>query len=122
MATYSTPPLWQDSGVKRSDDGEDDWRLWGRCRSSYGERTDLFFGDDSGPDARKEQGRRGRIKIAKSLCAECLVKDECLEFALRNNEKFGIWGGMTERERRKERKARGYSNRNGDDEEAEEED
>lgn len=129
MATYSTPPHshglvvrrsnservdWQDSGIKRSDDGEDDWRLSGRCRTSYGEKTDLFFGDDSGPDARKEQGRRGRIKIAKAHCNECIVRPECLQFALDNNEKYGIWGGMTERERRKLRKAMG----NGHDDEA----
>lgn len=37
---------------------------------------------------------------AKSVCKGCVVKEECLEFALRNGEKFGIWGGMSERERR----------------------
>ncbi len=37
---------------------------------------------------------------AKSVCNGCVVKKECLEFALRNGEKFGIWGGLSERERR----------------------
>lgn len=37
---------------------------------------------------------------AKSICAKCLVREECLEYALRNEERFGIWGGKTERERK----------------------
>ena len=31
----------------------------------------------------------------------CVVREDCLEFALRNGEKFGIWGGLSERERRR---------------------
>jgi WhiB family redox-sensing transcriptional regulator len=37
---------------------------------------------------------------AKAVCAECLSRVECLEYALANNEKVGIWGGTSERERR----------------------
>lgn len=37
---------------------------------------------------------------AKRVCASCDVVAECLAFALRNNEKFGVWGGKSERERR----------------------
>lgn len=36
---------------------------------------------------------------AKALCAACDVRAECLEYALANGEKFGVWGGKTERER-----------------------
>jgi WhiB family redox-sensing transcriptional regulator len=36
----------------------------------------------------------------KSVCVECSVKTECLSFALTNYEKHGIWGGLSERERR----------------------
>ncbi len=43
---------------------------------------------------------------AKAVCAGCQVKEECLEFAVQRGEKFGIWGGMSERERRKIRRAR----------------
>jgi WhiB family redox-sensing transcriptional regulator len=39
------------------------------------------------------------------------VRDECLEFALDNGEKFGIWGGMSERERRRLRRARALERR-----------
>ncbi len=37
---------------------------------------------------------------AKAVCAECQVKEPCLEFALAVREKDGVWGGATERERR----------------------
>lgn len=43
---------------------------------------------------------------ARAVCAGCVVRDECLEYALANSEKFGIWGGMSERERRRIRKTR----------------
>ncbi|WP_329377594.1 WhiB family transcriptional regulator [Streptomyces sp. NBC_01716] len=37
---------------------------------------------------------------AKSVCLGCQVRTECLAYALDNREEFGVWGGMTERERR----------------------
>lgn len=40
-------------------------------------------------------------RIAKIVCGVCKVKVECLEYALANDETFGIWGGLTERERRR---------------------
>ena len=40
------------------------------------------------------------------------MRDECLEYALANGEKFGIWGGLSERERRKLRRQRAQSTRN----------
>lgn len=43
---------------------------------------------------------------AKSVCAGCEVTAECLEYAVRSGEKFGIWGGLSERERRTIRRAR----------------
>jgi len=43
----------------------------------------------------------GSTREAKKLCAACDVRDECLEYALSNDERFGIWGGLSERERRK---------------------
>lgn len=39
--------------------------------------------------------------MAKQVCHECKVRAECLEYALENREKNGIWGGVTERERRR---------------------
>lgn len=43
----------------------------------------------------------GTTKPAKTICAACDVQAHCLEFAMRNKELFGIYGGLTVRERRK---------------------
>lgn len=43
----------------------------------------------------------GSTRDAKRICNQCEVKSECLEYALKNDERFGIWGGLSERERRK---------------------
>jgi WhiB family redox-sensing transcriptional regulator len=43
----------------------------------------------------------GSTRDAKRICTSCDVRAECLEYALRNDERFGIWGGLSERERRK---------------------
>ena len=40
------------------------------------------------------------------MCEACTVKDACLEYAMANDERFGIWGGLSERERRRLRRAR----------------
>ncbi|MGH2602021.1 MAG: WhiB family transcriptional regulator, partial [Dehalococcoidia bacterium] len=42
----------------------------------------------------------------KEVCRGCVVRDQCLEYALSHSEKFGIWGGMSERERRRLRRQR----------------
>ncbi len=58
----------------------------------------LFFPEHGGP-----------TDDAKAVCMSCPVRVECLEFALQNVEKFGIWGGISERERRRLRRERGIS-------------
>jgi WhiB family transcriptional regulator, redox-sensing transcriptional regulator len=50
--------------------------------------------------------RGGSSKAARQVCGNCLVKEQCLEYALNNKEQFGIWGGTSERERRRLRKER----------------
>ncbi|ORJ55576.1 hypothetical protein B5M45_24780 [Mycobacterium simiae] len=50
---------------------------------------DVFFPDD-----------KSSASDAKSLCLRCGVRDECLEYALEHDERFGIWGGLSARERR----------------------
>lgn len=53
---------------------------------------------DTDPDVLFVQGAaQNRVKI---ICAGCNVRTECLADALDNNIEFGVWGGMTERERR----------------------
>ena len=46
----------------------------------------------------------GSTREAKKVCQNCEVRQECLEYALANDERFGIWGGLSERERRKLRR------------------
>ncbi|MBK4346427.1 WhiB family transcriptional regulator [Lacisediminihabitans changchengi] len=46
----------------------------------------------------------GSTRDAKKICVSCEVRNQCLEYALQNDERFGIWGGLSERERRKLRK------------------
>jgi len=46
----------------------------------------------------------GSTREAKKVCLSCEVRAECLEYALLHDERFGIWGGMSERERRKLKK------------------
>lgn len=66
--------------------GSEDWRSKGICAQVGG---DTWFPE-----------RGGSTKEAKSVCHGCPVKDECLEWALTNDERFGVWGGVSERERR----------------------
>ena len=47
----------------------------------------------------------GSTREAKKVCLACEVRNECLEYALANDERFGIWGGLSERERRRLKKA-----------------
>ena len=46
----------------------------------------------------------GSTREAKKVCLSCEVRVECLEYALANDERFGIWGGLSERERRRLKK------------------
>ncbi|MDQ1687078.1 MAG: WhiB family transcriptional regulator, redox-sensing transcriptional regulator [Frankiaceae bacterium] len=43
----------------------------------------------------------GSTREAKRVCTGCEVKGECLQYALAHDERFGIWGGLSERERRR---------------------
>jgi WhiB family transcriptional regulator, redox-sensing transcriptional regulator len=58
----------------------------------------LFF-PPSLPERREE--REVREARAKQICAQCAVQRDCLDFALRVREPHGIWGGLTESERRR---------------------
>lgn len=57
----------------------------------------LFFGID---DAETPAERRLREDEAKQVCFTCPVREECLDYALVTKEAYGIWGGLTEIERR----------------------
>lgn len=65
---------------------ERDWQHYARCR---GLDPDRFFARGS-----------ARSQPAIEICQRCRVREECLQFALDSEVEFGIWGGMTERQRR----------------------
>jgi WhiB family redox-sensing transcriptional regulator len=71
------------------------WHLKAACR---GPESLLFF-PPSLPERRED--RDAREAKAKMICASCVVQRECLDFALRVREPHGIWGGLTEAERRR---------------------
>ena len=68
---------------------------WQEMANCLGVDPDLFFPE-----------RGASTREAKEVCKGCVVRDHCLEYALANGEKFGIWGGMSERERRRIRRSR----------------
>lgn len=66
---------------------ENDWMASGLCR----ERAPAVFFPHDGVG----------VDIARRICAECPVKSPCLEYALSNHIDHGVWGGASERERRR---------------------
>lgn len=70
------------------------WQYRAACR---GPHSAIFF-----PPARLERrpDKRRREQRAKEICAECPVRLDCLNYAVRIREQHGIWGGLTEKERR----------------------
>jgi WhiB family transcriptional regulator, redox-sensing transcriptional regulator len=82
------------------------WRAAGACLSAD---PDLFFPISSAGPAEKQ------ISRAKMICADCDVRQQCLEFAMSHDQVYGIWGGTTpedrQRERRRQRRAAGAHKR-----------
>lgn len=80
------------SSLEKTDRG--DWQAFAACAGAMGA---AFY-----PPFRPERKtvRVGRENRAKAVCASCSVRTDCLAQALANNERFGIWGGLTGRERR----------------------
>jgi WhiB family transcriptional regulator, redox-sensing transcriptional regulator len=75
-----------------------EWEMgWQHRAACRGEDAEMFFAPNY--FERKEE-KEGREVQAKTICARCPVRDECLEYALRNREPHGIWGGLNESERK----------------------
>ena len=75
-------------------------RTWQTKANCMGVDPDLFFPE-----------RGASTREAKEVCRGCVVREDCLEYALANGEKFGIWGGLSERERRRLRRQRAMQRR-----------
>ncbi|AMY19409.1 Transcriptional regulator WhiB2 [Rhodococcus sp. PBTS 1] len=89
LVTLGMPTAAPQPGLVLVDgaDEDDQWQERALCAQTDPE---AFF---------PEKG--GSTREAKRICLGCEVKDECLEYALANDERFGIWGGLSERERRR---------------------
>lgn len=83
MGRASTPPR----EPRGSNVGTMHWREQGRCRGTDPEVFFPFDDEDAGE--------------AKEICGRCRVRETCLEHAITHREKLGVWGGLTERERRR---------------------
>lgn len=64
-----------------------DWQMFAACTETD---PDAFF-PETGSSTRS----------AKQVCAGCFVRDDCLAYAMEHDERFGVWGGKSERERRR---------------------
>ena len=96
---YVVPKIVLSESEARADSSTGYWQDEGNC---LGADPDLFF--PSPGDS---------LKAAKAVCNSCVVRAECLEYALENGEKYGIWGGMSERERRRIRRQRAIARNTG---------
>lgn len=74
---------------------EQQWNETAKRAACQGVDPDLFFPE-----------RGASVVEAKKVCDSCPIQKECLEYALAVNEKHGIWGGTSERERRRIRHQR----------------
>ncbi len=97
------------------------WNLYGESlpsdattRVEIAPVVDIFAADEDGPLSWQDRAlcaqtdpeaffpeKGGSTREAKKVCQSCDVKSECLDYALAHDERFGIWGGLSERERRK---------------------
>jgi WhiB family redox-sensing transcriptional regulator len=78
--------------VSSLDNADPEWRNLAACRGMGGE---LFF--DPYDESRRAQ--QARISLAKNICQHCSVVTECRDYALQQGEPYGVWGGLSERER-----------------------
>lgn len=84
------------------------WQEGAACR--YLDQS-LFFE----PEHERQDVRARRVQAAKTICTTCPVRRECLLYALSTPERYGIWGGLTAKERGRIRKRRpaGRTDRRG---------
>jgi WhiB family transcriptional regulator, redox-sensing transcriptional regulator len=80
---------------------------WQDKAACAGPEAQLFFA----PDGERPQEREIREARAAAICAPCPVRAQCLDYALRNSIKHGIWGGLTREGRARERRRRARGTR-----------
>lgn len=73
--------------MSKPDETETDWMAYGNCAH---QPPSLFFPSDG-----------VGVEVARRVCADCPVQELCLEYALTHRIDHGVWGGCSERERRR---------------------
>ncbi|MDO5617501.1 WhiB family transcriptional regulator [Kocuria sp.] len=86
--------IWQAVAGEYGTDGDEGELAW---------QTDALCAQTDPEAFFPEKG--GSTRDAKRVCEACPVRSECLDYAMAHDEKFGIWGGLSERERRRLRRA-----------------
>jgi WhiB family redox-sensing transcriptional regulator len=74
--------------------GPESWQVKAACR---GPQSAVFFPPSHAERKEEKSAREGR---AKSICGQCHVREDCLDYAIRIREPHGIWGGLNEVERK----------------------
>jgi len=74
--------------------GSDTWQFKAACR---GPQSSVFFPPSH---VERKEEKTSREVRAKAICDQCMVRAECLDYAIRIREPHGIWGGMNEVERK----------------------
>ena len=74
-------------GTRHNEGVDTSWMSRGKCRELD---PDIFFPSDG-----------VGVEVARRICADCPVKEPCLEYAMANHIDHGVWGGTSERERRR---------------------
>lgn len=99
MNTMPHPPPLNDSPTRRDNVTRDsgDWQARAACR---GNDLAVFFS----PDAERGHARNRREAQARQICLPCPVLEQCRDHALAVGEPYGVWGGMTETDRRRHTK------------------
>lgn len=93
MPRCDFPPETQLKHFPNADDTHSAWQLRAACR---GEHSQAFFP----PDGERRLRRTIRETYAKAICEGCPVRADCLEHSLVARERYGVWGGLGELERR----------------------
>src|SRR5947207_15567889 len=91
----TSPVVFTREAFTRDAGGASAQRRWQERANCLGVDPDLFFPE-----------RGASTREAKAVCRGCEVQADCLEYAITHSEKFGIWGGLSERERRRVRRQR----------------
>lgn len=77
---------------------------WQRLAACHHEDANIFF-----PTITDRRIVADQVQAAKAICGRCIVRASCLQYAIENNERYGIWGGTTPRQRRGLRRTYRYN-------------